>query len=57
MWACLKNLVIICEQFNITELGLPKIGCGLDKLDWKKVFDMIINVFKNKSIKIFICFY
>ncbi|XP_012252869.2 uncharacterized protein LOC105684241 isoform X3 [Athalia rosae] len=34
-----------CKELNVTELAMPRIGCGLDRLDWKIV--------KNKLEKIF----
>ncbi len=27
----------ICLEQNITTLAIPKIGCGLDRLEWSKV--------------------
>lgn len=38
-----------------TELFIPKIGCGLDKLDWKTVQDILIKIFKDTSIDITVC--
>lgn len=40
---------------NITKLAMPKIGCGLDRLSWPKVYDMICEVFKDMDIEIVIC--
>ena len=31
---------------------MPKIGCGLDKLDWNVVITIIKNVFLETTIKI-----
>jgi len=44
---CLKN--------GIKKLAMPLIGCGLDKLSWDIVENIIINVFKNDDINILIC--
>jgi Macro domain. len=33
-------------------LAMPLIGCGLDKLEWTKVKDIILDVFKNDDIHI-----
>ena len=37
-------------QHHITEIRLPELGCGLDKLDWKHVLLNIVNVFGNTEI-------
>ena len=39
--ASLIGLRTHAETNNVTRISLPRIGCGLDKLDWKKVMDMI----------------
>lgn len=44
-----------CEDFDITKLAMPLIGCGLDKLEWDKVKDVIEDVFENTNIEILIC--
>jgi len=44
-----------CEDFDITRLAMPLIGCGLDKLEWDKVKDVIEDVFENTNIEILIC--
>lgn len=48
----MKNM---CECFNITKLAMPKIASGLDKLDWDKVYDIILDVFNDTDINIVIC--
>lgn len=44
-----------CEELDITKLAMPRIGCGLDKLDWEEVESMIENVFEETNIDILIC--
>jgi O-acetyl-ADP-ribose deacetylase (regulator of RNase III) len=39
---------------EVKEVALPKIGCGLDKLSWKKVRDVIVKVFTNTDIQIYV---
>lgn len=39
-------------EHNLHKLAMPKIGCGLDKLEWKKVYDIICETFKETDIKI-----
>ena len=46
------------DQMNacdITKLAMPKIGCGLDRLQWDKVYDIICDVFKDADVDILIC--
>lgn len=44
-----------CETRNITKLAMPKIGCGLDKLDWSRVREIIEEVFEDYDIEILVC--
>ncbi len=43
-----------CENLSITKLAMPRIGSGLDKLNWGKVVDIIKGVFKNSDIEIIV---
>lgn len=52
----LDDVVKICKKHNITKLGMPKIGCGLDRLQWGKVKTMIEDKFKDLDIEIIICY-
>ncbi len=47
---CLKNLYNYCNENNIKTLIMPKIGCGLDRLNWDKVKKILIDIFKNFNI-------
>ncbi|XP_046464850.1 uncharacterized protein [Neodiprion pinetum] len=43
-----------CKELNVSEIAMPRIGCGLDRLDWDKVKDMLEEIFANGfSIKIY----
>lgn len=44
-----------CEEYGITKLAMPLIGCGLDKLEWDSVKDIIENVFEQTDIEILVC--
>ena len=35
---------------NVNKISMPRIGSGLDKLDWKRVKELIEKVFKNTSM-------
>lgn len=39
-------------RLDIHHLAMPLIGSGLDKLNWKKVSDMIKEIFKDDDIEI-----
>ena len=49
---CIKDMALLCKELEIKYLGLPKIGCGLDKLQWSKVREIIKEEFKNLDIEI-----
>ena len=40
---------------NIKLLAMPKIGCGLDRLQWDKVKFMIEETFVDLDVEIIIC--
>ena len=39
-------------QNNVRSIAMPRIGCGLDKLNWNTVRTMIKEIFKDTDIKI-----
>ena len=43
------------EFYSIDKLAMPKIGCGLDRLEWGKVYEIICEVFEDMDIEIVIC--
>jgi hypothetical protein len=43
------------EFLDVTKLAMPKIGCGLDRLAWNEVYDIICEVFEDTDIDIVIC--
>lgn len=52
-----KTLIAVkeqCEWLEITKLAMPKIGCGLDGLDWERVKEIIYDVFDSTNIDILI---
>ena len=38
--------------YGIKEINLPQIGCGLDKLEWAQVFNIILCLFANTDIRV-----
>jgi hypothetical protein len=37
------------------KIAMPVIGCGLDRLQWDKVSEIIQDVFKNTDVEILVC--
>lgn len=49
---CIKMLKEHCQHYDIEYLAIPRIGCGLDGLDWNKVREIIKHEFKDLEIEI-----
>jgi len=49
----MKNILI---SNDTKYLGIPKIGCGLDKLQWGNVEDIITKTFNDLDIEIRVCY-
>jgi O-acetyl-ADP-ribose deacetylase (regulator of RNase III) len=45
----------IMDFNSTTKLAMPRIGCGLDRLEWEQVYDIICDVFENTDVEILIC--
>lgn len=41
-----------CVENNVTKLAMPRIGCGLDKLEWDEVKEIIKETFKDVEIDV-----
>lgn len=50
--SALDNLYGYCIRYNIKSLVMPKIGCGLDKLDWNNVKVILESKFDDLDIDI-----
>ncbi|XP_046665092.1 uncharacterized protein LOC124357382 isoform X4 [Homalodisca vitripennis] len=48
----LKAMRDLCCKFEVTKLAMPRIACGLDKLEWNKVRRIINDVFQEAGIQI-----
>lgn len=42
--------------YGAKKIGMPLIGCGLDKLKWEKVLEMIKEVFADTDYEILVCY-
>lgn len=49
----LKKFVI---ERDIKYIAMPKIGCGIDKLNWDKVKQIISDIFEDIEITIVVCY-
>lgn len=55
MAQALEQMKALAEENNVTKIAMPVIGCGLDKLEWEKVSDLIKLTFQDTSIEILVC--
>lgn len=59
MRMALENAKDLCEKtisYGYTmKLAMPRIGCGLDKLEWSKVKAIIEEVFVDTDVEILVC--
>ncbi len=53
---CLKEMRRQLYAHQIKYLAMPKIGCGLDRLSWEVVREMVKDVFKEMDIEIKVCY-
>ncbi|XP_017096040.2 ADP-ribose glycohydrolase OARD1 [Drosophila bipectinata] len=37
---------------NVPKLAMPRIGCGLDGLNWSKVKEMVCQIFQSDAVEI-----
>lgn len=51
----LVSLLSKMKELKLTKLGIPKIGCGLDGLDWSNVKSLIMEIFAGSGIDILVC--
>jgi len=55
LYSSLNIMKTIAENNNIKHIAMPKIGSGLDRLQWEKVREMIRDIFDDSDIEILIC--
>ena len=48
----MRDMVV---SMGIKKIAMPKIGCGLDRLNWEYVSQIIMDVFKDTNIEIMVC--
>ena len=53
-----RSLIYLTEMSSFSgrnKLAMPRIGCGLDKLEWCKVKSILEEVFANTNTEILVC--
>jgi O-acetyl-ADP-ribose deacetylase (regulator of RNase III) len=48
----LQNMRIHCAEHNVKHVAMPRIGCGLDRLEWREVKPKIEEIFSDLDISI-----
>lgn len=51
----LDSMRQVCKSYGIKKVAMPLIGCGLDRLRWDKVSEIIKKIFQNEDIEILVC--
>ncbi len=51
----LEYMRVLCVNNKVKKLAMPLIGCGLDRLSWDKVSEMIKEIFDDLDIEILVC--
>ena len=54
--SALAALKTLTQIYSVKKLAMPKIGCGLDRLEWSEVSEIIKTVFKDVDIEILVCY-
>lgn len=55
MKSALMAMQSVCEENSIAKVAMPIIGCGLDRLQWNNVSEIIKDIFGNSEIEILVC--
>lgn len=50
----LWNMRECMQSYAIDKIAMPRIGCGLDRLDWDRVYDIIADTFADLDVEILI---
>jgi hypothetical protein len=52
---CMREEILFFDGM-VAKLAMPKIGCGLDRLQWDKVKTILEEVFKDIEVEILVCY-
>ncbi|XP_051912820.1 ADP-ribose glycohydrolase OARD1 [Hippocampus zosterae] len=48
----LEDMRVHCIQNGVTRISMPRIGCGLDRLKWERVSEMLEEIFEPVDISV-----
>jgi len=51
----LEKMRDIALEKGVRQIAMPKIGCGLDRLQWGRVREMLLDVFADTDVEILVC--
>lgn len=51
----LEHMKISAIMLKVDTIAMPLISCGIDKLEWEKVRDIIKEVFNDTNLTIIVC--
>lgn len=49
--SCLADLRLKCQELSVDSLSMPRIGCGLDRLEWEMV-KLMIRIFLGDTMTV-----
>jgi len=52
LWSSLNEMSEICVKHKVKSLSMPVIACGLDRLNWIYVKDLIEKAFLKTGVQI-----
>ena len=55
LYDALDDMRFQMKTYGITKLAMPLIGCGLDRLEWDRVRDIVEDVFADNDVDILVC--
>ncbi|TNN73505.1 O-acetyl-ADP-ribose deacetylase 1 [Liparis tanakae] len=48
----LEDMKSHCVGNGVTRIAMPRIGCGLDRLEWSRVSEILEQVFKGTNVSV-----
>lgn len=55
LYGAILDMAKQMEEKEIDKLAIPMLGCGLDKMDWDDVLDIITDIIEDMDVKILVC--
>ena len=51
---CLKKLYTNLKELGLNRVSIPRIGCGLDRLEWSKVKNILEKIFVDVDVTVYV---